>query len=402
MEKIDEYKERYAKLFPELNERQRRLVAASDAMALGYGGIEVIHKASKLARNTIHKGIQELEKGEHLPEGRCRKVGGGRKRTSEKDKKLEEDLLLCIKPATKGDPMSALLWVSKSSRKLQELLNKQGHRISHMSVRTLLQRNGYTLQSNRKSRAEQTMREEERDQQFHYISRLAGSYLKRGSPVISSDTKKKELIGNYQNAGRTWQVSKKPIEVNMHDFPDKKLGKALPYGVYDLAMNEGYVTVGITHDTAEFAVASIENWWENLGKEKYTAATKLLITVDAGGSNGSRVRLWKLKLQEFADRSHLAITVCHFPAGTSKWNAIEHKLFSFISMNWKGQPLLSIQVIISLISATTTQTGLKVYASLDTQDYETKKEVTDGQMKSLHLFPHKFHPELNYTILPRS
>ncbi|GAC1641864.1 MAG: hypothetical protein NVS4B12_04580 [Ktedonobacteraceae bacterium] len=188
----------------------------------------------------------------------------------------------------------------------------------------------------------------------------------------------------------------------MHDFPDKKLGKAIPYGVYDLAMNEGYVTVGITHDTAEFAVASIENWWENLGKEKYAAATKLLITVDAGGSNGSRVRLWKLKLQDFADRSHLVITVCHFPAGTSKWNAIEHKLFSFISMNWKGQPLLSLQVIISLISATTTQAGLKVYASLDTQEYETQKEVTARQMKSLNLFPHKFHPELNYSLLPRA
>jgi transposase len=402
VEKIDEYKERYAKLFPELNERQRRLVAAADAIVLGYGGIEVIHKASNLARNTIQKGIRELEEGEHLPEGRCRKAGGGRKRASEKDEQLEEDLLLCIKPVTKGDPMSPLLWVSKSSRKIQGLLQKQGHRISHTSVRTLLQRNGYTLQSNRKSREEKAMREEERDQQFHSISHLAGSYLKAGSPVVSSDTKKKELVGNYKNAGRTWQVSKKPIEVKMHDFPEKKLGKALPYGVYDLAMNEGYVTVGITHDTAEFAVASIANWWEHLGKEKYAAATKLLITVDAGGSNGYRVRLWKLKLQEFADRSHLAITVCHFPAGASKWNAIEHKLFSFISMNWKGQPLLSLQVIISLIRATTTQTGLKVYASLDTQEYETKKEVTQEQMKSLHLFPHKFHPELNYTLLPRS
>jgi transposase len=402
VEKIDEYKQRYAKLFPELNERQRRLVAAADAMALGYGGIEVIHQASKLARNTLRKGIRELEEGEHLPDGRCRKAGGGSKRAGEKDKTLEEDLLLCIKPAIKGDPMSALLWVSKSSRKIQGLLKKQGHQISHTSVRTLLQRNGYTLQSNRKAREEKTMREEERDQQFHYISRMAGSYLKGKSPVISSDTKKKELVGNYKNGGRTWQLSKKPIEVNMHDFPDKTLGKAIPYGVYDLAMNKGYVTVGITHDTAEFAVASIENWWEHLGKEQYPAATKLLITVDAGGSNGYRVRLWKLKLQEFADRSHLAITVCHFPAGTSKWNTIEHKLFSFISMNWKGQPLLSLQVIISLISATTTQTGLKVYASLDTQVYATKKEVTEGQMKSLILFPHQFHPELNYTLLPRS
>jgi transposase len=402
MEKMTKYQERYVKLFPELNERQRRLVAASDATALGYGGLEVIHKASGLARNTIRKGIRELEEGEQLPEGRCRKGGGGRKRTSEKDTKVEEDLLRCIKPVTKGDPMSPLLWVSKSSRKLQTLLKEQGHRISHMSVRTLLRRNGYTLQSNRKSKEERTMKEEERDKQFHSISRMAGSYLKAGSPVISSDAKKKELIGNYKNAGRTWQVSKKPIEVNMHDFPDKKLGKAIPYGVYDLAMNEGYVTVGITHDTAEFAVASIENWWENLGKDTYPAAKKLLITIDAGGSNGYRVRLWKLMLQEFADRSHLAITACHFPAGTSKWNAIEHKLFSFISMNWKGQPLLSLEVIISLISATTTQTGLKVYASLDTGGYATKKEVTDAQMKSLHLFPHKFHPELNYTILPRT
>ena len=286
MEKIDEYKQRYAKLFPELNERQRRLVAAADAMALGYGGIEVIHQASKLARNTLRKGIRELEEGEHLPDGRCRKAGGGSKRASEKDKTLEEDLLLCIKPATKGDPMSALLWVSKSSRKIQGLLKKQGHQISHTSVRTLLQRNGYTLQSNRKAQEEKTMREEERDQQFHYISRLAGSYLKGKSPVISSDTKKKELVGNYKNGGRTWQISKRPIEVNRHDFPDKTLGKAIPYGVYDLAMNKGYVMVGITHDTAEFAVASIENWWEHLGKEQYPAATKLLITVDAGGSNG--------------------------------------------------------------------------------------------------------------------
>lgn len=404
MEIIPSYQEKYLRLFPELNERQKRLLAASDAQQLGYGGIAIIQKASQLARNTISKGLQELNRGNHLEEGRCRTLGGGRKTLVVQDRSLRADLLSCIKPAVKGDPMSQLLWVSKSTRKLEKILKGMGHTVSHMSIRTLLLQNGYSLQSNVKSREElggKGMTEDERDKQFQYISNTASTFLKAGDPVISSDTKKKELIGNYKNAGRTWQVQKKPVEVNMHDFPDKQLGKAIPYGVYDLKENVGYVTVGITHDTAEFAVSAIENWWEHLGKAKYTPKKKLLLTVDAGGSNGYRIRLWKLKLQEFADRSGLSITVCHFPRGTSKWNSIEHKLFSFISMNWKGQPLVSLQVIISLITATTTEAGLKVYATVDKKEYETKKEVTEAEMKNLNIYPHEFHPEFNYTIHPR-
>lgn len=404
MKIIPSYQEKYLRLFPELNERQKRLLAASDAQQLGYGGIAIIQKASQLARNTISKGLQELNRGNHLEEGRCRTFGGGRKTLVTQDRSLRADLLSCIKPAVKGDPMSQLLWVSKSTRKLEKILKGMGHTVSHMSIRTLLLQNGYSLQSNVKSREElggKGMTEDERDRQFQYISNTASTFLKAGDPVISSDTKKKELIGNYKNAGRTWQVQKKPVEVNMHDFPDKQLGKAIPYGVYDLKENVGYVTVGITHDTAEFAVSAIENWWEHLGKAKYAPKKKLLLTVDAGGSNGYRIRLWKLKLQEFADRSGLSITVCHFPRGTSKWNSIEHKLFSFISMNWKGQPLASLQVIISLITATTTEAGLKVYATVDKKEYETKKEVTEAEMKNLNIYPHEFHPELNYTIHPR-
>lgn len=395
------YEQKYDELFPQLHERGRRLIAASDAKLLGHGGIEIVHKTSGLSRTTIASGINELTHGDVLPPHLCRKKGAGRKKSTDKDKTLFNDLLELVTPTTAGDPMSPLLWTAKSTRHISSTLNAEYHVVSHMTVSTLLKEAGYSLQSNVKSK-EGTMKYEDRDHQFSYINEQAKVYLTSGDPVISVDTKKKELIGNYKNQGREWSLKGTPLEVNMHDFPDPDMGKAIPYGVYDIAQNNGYVTVGITHDTAEFAVSSIKNWWNHLGRKRYPRSRKLLITPDAGGSNGYRVRLWKKEIQKFADNTGLEVTVCHFPRGTSKWNKIEHKLFSFISCNWRGRPLTSYEVIVNLIAATTTQTGLKVYALLDSKKYRLKKEVSDRMMKQININPHEWHGDLNYTIKPGS
>jgi len=367
----------------------------------------VVHQASGLCRATISLGLKDLE-GESLPVGRSRHGGGGRKKNTTLDSTLLPDLKKCVKMSVKGDPMNLLQWVSKSTRHIATHLNSKGHTISHTSVKTLLNQAGYTLQSNVKSKDEtggNSLTEEERDHQFEHIAATATDHIQHGDPVISVDTKKKELIGPYKNSGKKWLPKGQPIEVNGHDFGDRdengNVKRAIPYGVYNPEKNDGYVTVGITHDTSEFAVGAIRNWWTYLGKQQYPNQKRLLITPDAGGSNGYRVKLWKKELQQFANESGLTITVCHFPRGTSKWNKIEHKLFSFISMNWKGHPLISLEVIISLIVGTTTTSGLKVYASLDTKNYKTKQIVSDQEMKHLNLTTHDFHPELNYTIHPQ-
>lgn len=393
------YTNKYAQLLPELTERGRRLAVAADAKALGYGGITLCHKASGLAHDTIRRGIRELGERQGLSPEQSRRPGGGRKELTKKDPTLQEDLEKLIAPDTRGDPDSSLRWTVKSTRTLQEELAKQKHRVSHVKIAELLDRDGYSLQANRKTR--EGMNHPDRDLQFQHINDQANAFLRAGDPVISVDTKKKELVGNFKNNGRIWLPKGKPIEVNMHDFPDKTLGKVVPYGILDIGRNDGYVNVGINHDTGEFSVASIERWWNYLGKERYAQAKRMLITADAGGSNGYRLRLWKKELQRFADRTGLAITVSHFPPGTSKWNKIEHKLFSFISMNWKGKVLASYQIIINLIASTKTKSGLKVYATLDDHVYAIKQRVTDAEFKALRIEPDVFHGEWNYTISPQ-
>jgi len=393
------YTRKYAQLLPTLDERARRLVVAADAEALGYGGLALCRKASGLDHKTIQRGIRELGEKQTLPPERSRQAGGGRKKLAEKDLTLKKDLEELVAPDTRGDPESSLLWTVKSTRTLQDALRKKRHKISHVKVAELLDEAGYSLQANRKTR--EGTDHPDRDAQFRHINDTAQAFLRAGDPVISVDTKKKELVGNYKNNGQTRLQKGKPIEVNMHDFPDKTLGKAVPYGILDIGHNDGYVNVGITHDTGEFSVASIERWWNHFGKERYGQAKQILITADAGGSNGYRLRLWKKELQRFADQTGLEVAVCHFPPGTSKWNKIEHKLFSFISMNWKGKVLSSYQVIINLIASTKTTSGLKVYAALDDRVYALKKKVTDAEMRSLNLRPNDFHGEWNYAIQPR-
>lgn len=397
MNQILIYKQKYQKLFPELTERSRRLIAAADAEILGWGGISIIQQASGLSDRTIKNGIKELKSKTSLPANRCRKQGGGRKKLTAKDKTVVKDLKKLVANSTRGDPESLLLYTLKSTYKLAEDLVKKHHKISYKTVGTLLKKDGYSLQANKKTK-ESTANHPDRDKQFKYINRLAKMFIKANEPVISVDTKKKELVGNYENKGKDWRPKGKPIEVNGHDFPDKRKGKAVPYGIYDISDNKGYINIGINHDTSEFAVASIKRWWNNLGKDKYAQARRIMITADCGGSNGYRTKLWKKELQKFADETKKDITVCHFPPGTSKWNKIEHRLFSFISTNWKGRPLTSYKVIINLIAATTTKTGLKVYAELDKNKYELKKRVTDKEMEQLKIERHKFHGEWNYTI----
>jgi hypothetical protein len=399
MNEEETYKQKYKELLPTLPERSRRLVAAADAKSHGYGGVSFICRTSGMSRSTIKRGVDELTHGTTLPPERNRRSGAGRKKITETDKSLKTDLLKLAEDSAKGDPKSPLQWIDKSTRTLSTELGQQDHKVSYQKVRQLLRENDYRLQGNVKS--DEGTTHPDRDVQFRYIAKKSQEYLDANNPVISVDTKKKELIGNYKNNGQTWLPKGKPIEVNVHDFPDPNVGKAVPYGTFDLGRNEGYVNVGINHDTGEFAVASIKRWWERLGKNRYPKTKKILITADAGGSNGYRLRLWKKELQEFADQTGLAITVCHFPPGTSKWNKIEHRLFSFISINWKGKPLTSYEVIVNLIAHTKTNTGLKVYAALDDRVYELKKKVADREMKLLKIEPHEFHGEWNYTIKPR-
>jgi len=398
---------RFRSLSPFLDERMRRLVAAAESEAMGYGGVSAVSRATGVSRRAITEGVKELgqtkkSKKTSALRSRIRRQGAGRKRASLKDPTLLEDLDGLVDPVTRGDPESPLRWTCKSVRHLAEELQREGHSVSYQTVSELLHDLDYSLQANQKNL--EGSHHPDRNEQFEYINRKAKRYLKQGEPVISVDTKKKELVGDFKNAGREWQLKGKPEPVRVHDFeikqPDK--GKVAPYGVYDLGRNEGWVNVGVDHDTAAFAVESIRRWWRLMGRPNYPKAKRLLITADAGGSNGTRVRLWKWELQQLADETGLEISVCHFPPGTSKWNKIEHRLFSFISQNWRGKPLISHEVIINLIAATTSKTGLEVKSGLDANSYPDGIKISDQQMAELRLRRDTFHGDWNYTVLSRS
>jgi hypothetical protein len=392
--------ERFELFKPFLNERQRRILAAIEAQLLGYGGVALVARATGLSRNTIVAGGGELiaHKGtEAVPEGgRIRRPGGGRKRTVQKDPTLEGDLEHLIEPVTRGDPESALRWTCKSVRRLAGELEQMGHQTSHRMVAELLDQMGYSLQANRKTMEGGS--HPDRDAQFQYIHQKVKKFQKQGQPVISVDTKKKELVGHFKNQGREFRPKGCPEEVLIYDFLALGKGKATPYGVYDISQNKGWVSVGVDHDTAAFAVESIRRWWNTMGCQVYPQAKGLLITADGGGSNGARVRLWKTELQRFTNETGLSVSVCHFPPGTSKWNKIEHRLFSFISQNWRGKPLISHEVIVNLIAATTTKTGLKVECGLDSNSYPKGIKVSDRELKTVNLTRDDFHGEWNYTI----
>jgi hypothetical protein len=403
---ISNVRQKYEALAPLLHEKARRCWAACEALSLGRGGISLVAAATDLSRPTIRRGITELQAGGHVPDRpggdpqRIRRAGGGRYPIAATDRTLIRDLKRLIDPATRGDPMSPLLWTCKSTRNLTDALLGLGHDLSHQTVGRLLVELGYSLQANRKT--EEGQDHPDRDAQFEHINAQVRSFQRRGQPVISVDTKKKEIVGNYKNSGREWEPSGRPRRVKSKDFPDKELGKVAPYGVYDLTTNEGWVNVGISHDTAEFAVESVRRWWVRMGRPVYAAAKELLITADAGGSNGSRNRLWKVCLQDLADETGLRIAVCHFPPGTSKWNKIEHRMFCHITENWRGRPLVSRAVVVNLIGNTRTRTGLRVEAELDTNTYEKGIKVTDREMETVQIKKDKFHGDWNYKIEPHS
>ena len=398
---------RFRSLSAFLDERMRRLVAAAESTAIGYGGVSVVARATGVSRRAITEGMKELSQpkvSQQPPAAqfRIRRKGAGRKRTVDKDPGIREDLDRLVDPVTRGDPESPLRWTCKSVRVLAEELQRKGHAVSYQTVAELLHEMEYSLQANQKKL--EGSQHSDRNQQFEYINRKAQRYLKQGEPVISVDTKKKELVGDFKNPGREWHPQGRPEPVRVHDFEIRQPenGKVAPYGVYDLGRNVGWVSVGVDHDTAEFAVESIRRWWRWMGRRSYFKAKRLLITADSGGSNGARVRLWKWELQQLADETGLVIAVCHFPPGTSKWNKIEHRLFSFLTQNWRGKPLISHQVIIDLIAATTTKTGLTVKSKIDTNMYEPGLKVSDQQMAELQLRREKFHGDWNYKLLPRS
>jgi len=393
---------RWLKVFGTLDEFQARLFAADKALDLGRGGMSRVAALTGLSRTTITKAVEELRGGGKLVspgEGRARRAGGGRKRVEEVDPDVRDLLEKILEETTAGDPMSLLRWTSKSTRTMAEELTRSGHPVTWVTVARCLNDMEYSLQANRKTK--EGPQHANRDAQFRYINRQVKALLGAGDPVISVDAKKKELVGPFKNAGRTWRPKGKAQEVNTKDFPSLARGKALPYGVYDSGQNRAVVNVGVTHDTAEFAVESIRRWWKLDGRKTYPSARRLLICADAGGSNGNRLRAWKLNLQQMADQIQIPITVCHYPPGTSKWNKIEHCLFSFISLNWKGEPLINYETIVNLIGGTKTRTGLKVKAVLDTNDYETGIKVSDEQLEEIRLRRHKVHPAWNYTISPR-
>jgi hypothetical protein len=393
---------KYHMVAVELDERRRRQWAAAEARDVGWGGVSLVARATGLSRPTIRAGLRELERSPNeraVGASRVRSVGGGRRKLTEADPGLLAALERLIDPTTRGDPMSPLRWTCKSTAKLAEELTRLDHPVSDRTVAMLLKQGGYSLQANRKMQEGKS--HPDRNAQFEYINRQVLSFQKQQQPVISVDTKKKELVGEFKNPGEEWQPKGRPEKVKVHDFPDPKMGKAIPYGVYDLACNEGWVSVGIDHDTAEFACASIQRWWTEMGSARFPRATRLLITADGGGSNSSRNRLWKKSLQELADELGIALSVCHFPPGTSKWNKIEHRLFSFITKNWRGRPLTAYEVIVNLIASTTTKTGLQVRAAIDTGCYETGIEVSDEELERLHIVRARFHGEWNYTIKPR-
>jgi Rhodopirellula transposase DDE domain len=385
-----------------LNEAQARVFVAQKALEEGRGAVSRLARLTSMSRPTILKGIAELEAG-RLPgrpeTGRIRTVGGGRKRLEDADPHVKRVLRRLVEANTAGDPMSYLLWTNKSTRNLAEELARQGYTVSHVTVARCLRELGYSLQANVKTI--EGGPHPDRDAQFRYLNDQVRRFVRRRDPVVSVDTKKKELVGFFENRGRRWQPAGDPEAVNVHDFPAQGVGKAIPYGTYDVMRDEAVVNVGITHETAEFAVESIRRWWHLLGRKAYPQARRLLICADAGGSNGTRLRSWKVHLQALADRLGMAVTVCHYPPGTSKWNKVEHRLFSFISMNWRGRPLLSYEAVVNLIGGTTTKSGLRVKALLDTREYEPGQKITDEEMRTLRLKPHRFHGDWNYSFQSR-
>jgi len=391
-------RERFMSLSPHLSERERRLFAATEARAAGYGGIAAASAATGVAVSTIGRGLKELSALDTLDPDRVRRPGGGRKLLVEKDATLLDDLLALVEPSERGDPMSPLRWTCKSLSQLAAALVAQGHRIGRTVVGELLHKQKFSLQANRKTREGEG--HPDRNAQFIHINDSVKAALAAGQPVISVDTKKKELVGDFKNAGQAWRPQGEPEEVRVHDFLIKELGRAVPYGIYDLAANAGWVSVGMNHDTAAFAVQTIRRWWTEIGSTRYPEATRLVITADGGGSNGSRLRLWKRELQRLADELRIDIVVHHLPPGTSKWNKVEHRLFSFITMNWKARPLVSYRVIVDLISATTTDTGLTVRCELDSAEYPKGIVVSDREMDSLNISRDAFHGEWNYTMQP--
>ncbi len=395
--------EKYAWLQAELDERGRRLWAASEALALGRGGIAWVAQATGLAESTIRRGQQELlrpsESAGHARR-RVRRPGGGRKRVVEEDPAVVKALEALVEPTARGDPRSPLRWTCKSTRNLAEELTRQGHPVSHTKVAQLLAGLDYSLQGIRKTK--EGTSHPDRNAQFEYINQQVQAFQSRGQPVVSVDAKKKELVGDFAQGGREYQPKGQPEQVRVYDFVDKDLGKALPYGIYDLTANCGWVSVGVDHDTAQFAVATLRRWWQQMGRKVYRKARELLITADGGGSNGSRCRLWKIEVQRLADETGLTITVCHFPPGTSKWNKIEHRMFCHITQNWRGRPLINHEVIVSLIANTTTRAGLRIKAALDSGPYPTGRKVTPEQMRALNVYPADFHgDDWNYIIKPR-
>jgi len=391
---------RYETLVGVVDERMRRLMLAAESLAIGWGGQVAVARATGVARTTIQQGIRDVQQPElRASKGRIRRLGGGRKRTVLLDPTLREDLERLVEPTSRGDPESPLRWTCKSVRKLAAELKAQGHQTSHRMVAELLHELGYSLQANQKTL--EGSEHPDRNAQFEHLNGAVQQQLWAGEPVISVDTKKKELVGPFKNGGRELRPKGAPEQVRSHDFLIPELGRVSPYGVYDMAQNEAWVSVGVDHDTAAFAVESIRRWWRTMGQPFYPAATRLLITADAGGSNGYRLRLWKLELQKLADETGLEVAVCHFPPGTSKWNKIEHRLFSAITQNWRGKPLVSHEVVVNLIGATTTKTGLKVRSELDTNRYPAGRVVSDDELAVIHLRRDPFHGDWNYALLPR-
>ena len=391
---------RYKALKPVLDERTRRLLAAAESQAIGKGGISSVCKATGISRPVIRQGIAELKDPASLAPGRIRRKGGGRKKVVDKDASLKSDLQNLLESTTRGDPEAPLRWTCKSVRQLTAELTRMKHQVSHQVVADLLHALGYSLQAN--SKTKEGSSHPDRNAQFERLNGKVKWCLGRRQPVISVDTKKKELVGNFKNNGQELRPKGNPELVGVHDFVDRELGRATPYGIYDLGRNSGWVSVGMDHDTAEFAVETIRRWWRSMGQPTYPQATRLLITADAGGSNGSRLRLWKLELQKLADETGLRIVVCHFPPGTSKWNKIEHRLFSYISQNWRGKPLRSFETIVNLIAATSTTTGLKVHAELNTGSYQAGIKVSNQELAKIKIRRDKFHGDWNYEIQPRN
>lgn len=399
-EKIKKLRKKLSGILPLLNEKHRRLLVGAEALSIGYGGVKILSDITGMNCQTIRRGISELENGKNKFSEKIRNAGGGRKKISDKNPEIKKILEEIIEPDTRGDPETPLRWTCKSVRNITDLLKEEGCDVSHQTVSSILHELEYSLQGNKKTKEGDS--HPDRDAQFKFINKNVKKYLANKLPVISVDTKKKELVGNYKNVGKEWRPKGSPIEVNGHDFPDPDVPKAVPYGIYDIGDNTGWVNVGINADTAEFAVGSIRYWWKKIGSKKYPKAKKILICADAGGSNSYRSHLWKKELQKLSNTENIEISVCHFPPGTSKWNKIEHRLFSFISINWRGKPLLTYQTIINLISSTRTKTGLTVKARLDKNIYEKGIKVSKKELSLLNITKEKFHGEWNYTVKKNS